>query len=163
MQLQIIFITLVMSVTAFAQEQTQVLPMRERAEVIDRVLDDKLKNTLPVLMRREGFDMWVVISREYNEDPIIETLLPATWLAARRRTILVMFDPGSGQEIEALAVARYDVGTTFKRAWDREEQPDQWQALSEVIVARNPQKIGVNFSDHWGLVRWNFGYRSART
>lgn len=151
MQLQIIFITLVMSVTAFAQEQTQVLPMRERAEVIDRVLDDKLKNTLPVLMRREGFDMWVVISREYNEDPIIETLLPATWLAARRRTILVMFDPGSGQEIEALAVARYDVGTTFKRAWDREEQPDQWQALSEVIIARNPQKIGVNFSDHWGL------------
>src|SRR5210317_307921 len=98
MKLQIIFITLVISVTTFAQEQTQILPLRERAEVIDRVLDDKLKNTLPVLMRREGFDMWVVISREYNEDPIIETLLPATWLAARRRTLLVMFDPGSGQE-----------------------------------------------------------------
>ncbi|MFC1701896.1 M24 family metallopeptidase [Pseudomonadota bacterium] len=151
MKLQIIFITLVISVTTFAQEQTQILPLRERAEVIDRVLDDKLKNTLPVLMRREGFDMWVVISREYNEDPIIETLLPATWLAARRRTILVMFDPGSGQEIEALAVARYDVGTTFKRAWDIEQQPDQWQALSEMIVARKPQKIGVNYSDHWGL------------
>ena len=78
-------------------------------------------------MRREGLDMWVVISREYNEDPIIRTLLPATWLAARRRTILVMYDPGPGRQIETLAVARYDVGTVFKRAWDPEKQPDQWQ------------------------------------
>lgn len=125
--------------------------MQERAVVIDRLLEDKLKTTLPGLMRREGFDMWVVMSREYNEDPIIKTLLPATWLAARRRTILVMFDPGPDKEIETLAVARYDVGTAFKRAWDPEEQPDQWKRLAEIITERQPTKIGVNLSDHWGL------------
>ena len=146
-----LFIALLLSVNVFAQAQPEILSMRERAEVIDRVLEDKLKTTLPVLMTREGFDMWIVMSREYNEDPIIETLLPATWLAARRRTILVMFDPGSGQEIETLAVARYDVGTMFKRAWDPEQQPDQWQALAEIIIQRDPKKIAVNFSDHWGL------------
>jgi methionine aminopeptidase len=102
-------------------------------------------------MRREGFDMWVVISREYNEDPVIKTLLPATWLAARRRTILVMYDPGPGKEIETMAVARYDVGTAFKRAWDPEQQPDQWKRLAEIITERQPTKIGVNLSDHWGL------------
>jgi len=147
----IIFMTLLISVNALAEQQVRILPMRERAEVIDRILEDKLKTTLPVLLRREGFDMWIVMSREYNEDPIIETLLPATWLAARRRTILVMFDPGPGQEIETLAVARYAVGTAFKRAWDPEQQADQWQALAEIIVKRDPQKIGVNFSDNWGL------------
>ena len=42
--------------------------------------------------------MWVVISREYNEDPVIKTLLPAEWLAARRRTILVFFDREEGIE-----------------------------------------------------------------
>lgn len=151
MKISLIVSLLLFSVTVFASERPQVLSMQERAVVIDRLLEDKLKNTLPGLMRREGFDMWIVMSREYNEDPIIETLLPATWLAARRRTILVMYDPGVAQEIETLAVARYDVGTVFKRAWDPEQQPDQWKRLAEIISERDPQKIGVNFSDHWGL------------
>jgi len=150
-KLHVIFISLVISATAVAQEQTRVLSMQERAGLIDRLLEDKLTNTLPGLMRREGFDMWIVMSREYNEDPIIRTLLPSTWLAARRRTILLMFDPGAGQEIETLAVARYDVGTVFKRAWDPEQQPDQWKRLAEIIAERKPQKIGINMSDHWGL------------
>lgn len=150
MKIHIALMTLLICVNAFAQS-TEILSMRDRASVIDGLLEDKLKNTLPGLMRREGFDMWVVISREYNEDPIIRTLLPATWLAARRRTILVMYDPGPGKEIETLAVARYDVGTVFKRAWDPETQADQWQRLSEIIVERQPKKIGVNLSEHWGL------------
>lgn len=36
--------------------------------------------------------MWVIISREYNEDPVLKTMLPATWLSARRRTILVFYN-----------------------------------------------------------------------
>lgn len=151
MKINIIFFTLLISATVFAGDQSRVLSMQERAEVIDRLLEDKLKTTLPELMRREGFDMWIVMSREYNEDPVIKTMLPATWLAARRRTILVMFDPGAGEEIETLAVARYDVGTVFKRAWEPEQQAEQWKRLSEIIVERDPQKIGVNISDHWGL------------
>jgi len=150
MKFNLVLVTLMISVNAFAQP-AEVLSMRDRAVVIDNLLEEKLKNTLPGLMRREGFDMWVVMSREYNEDPIINTLLPATWLAARRRTILVMYDPGPGKEIETLAVARYDVGTAFKRAWDPEQQPDQWKRLAEIIDERQPKKIGVNLSDHWGL------------
>lgn len=151
MKLTAIIFSLMMSATGLANEQYPVLPMKDRAEIIDQLLEDKLKNTLPVLMRREGIDMWVVMSREYNEDPIIKTLLPATWLAARRRTILVMYDPGEGRKIETLAVARYDVGKVFKRAWDPEQQADQWQRLKDIIAERDPQKIAVNFSDHWGL------------
>jgi Xaa-Pro aminopeptidase len=101
-------------------------------------------------MRREGFDMWVVISSEYNEDPVIRTFLPATWFAARRTTMLVMFDRGTDKEIECLAVSRYDVGKIFKRAWDPDSQPDQWAQLAKLIDERNPKKIGVNFSDHYG-------------
>jgi Xaa-Pro aminopeptidase len=127
-----------------------ILSQRDQARVIDEVLDDRLKNLLPSLMRREGFDMWVVISREYNEDPVIETLLPATWLAARRTTMLVMYDPGAGKEMEYLAVARYDVGKIFKRAWDPEHQPDQWAQLAKIIRERNPKKIGINKAEHYG-------------
>jgi Xaa-Pro aminopeptidase len=128
-----------------------VLSMRDRAAVIDLNLDQRLTEVLPALMRREGIDMWIVAAREYNEDPVIRTMLPATWLAARRRTILVLFDPGPGTEIELLAVARYPVGSRFQASWDPESEPDQWAALSGVIAERSPRKIGLNTSTVFAL------------
>lgn len=136
--------------TSFGQYPV-ILSQRDQARVIDELLEDRLRNVLPDLMRNTGIDMWVVISREYNEDPVIETLLPATWFAARRTTMLVMFDKGPGAGIEYLAVARYDVGKVFKRAWDPEAQPDQWLQLAKIIEERNPKKIAVNKSTHVGL------------
>jgi Xaa-Pro aminopeptidase len=127
-----------------------ILSQRDQARVIDDLLDDRLRNLLPQLMRREGIDMWIVISREYNEDPIIETLLPATWMAARRTTMLVMFDRGADKEMEYLAVSRYDVGKLFKRAWDPDHQPDQWGQLAKIIEEKNPKKVGINKASHWG-------------
>ncbi|MFT4604077.1 MAG: hypothetical protein ACI9W4_000797 [Rhodothermales bacterium] len=126
-----------------------VLDMRERAEVIDQLLEDRLRTVVPMLMRRAGIDMWVIAAREYNEDPVIETMLPATWLAARRRTILVLFDDGT--TVEGLAVARYAVGPLFQAAWNPEEQPDQWQALADLVAERNPTRIAVNVSDTFAL------------
>lgn len=143
-----LFLFILLSSTVAAQYPA-ILSQREQATVIDELLDDRLRTVLPGLMKRTGIDMWVVISREYNEDPVIETLLPATWFAARRTTMLVVFDKGS--ELEYLAVARYDVGKIFKRAWDPEAQPDQWAQLAKIIEERNPKKIGVNKSEHVGL------------
>jgi Xaa-Pro aminopeptidase len=125
-----------------------ILSQREQAAVIDELLEDRLRSVLPALMRREGFDMWVIISREYNEDPVIKTLLPATWFAARRTTMLVVYD--NGTETEYLAVARYDVGKIFKRAWDPDTNPDQWAQLGKIISEHNPKKIGVNKAPAYG-------------
>lgn len=141
-------------VTQLAQAQidpSYILSMKERAETINYLLEDKVEHYLPEIMRREGLDMWVVISREYNEDPVIKTLLPAEWLAARRRTILIFFDKGGEEGIETLAVSRYDVGSIFKSAWNKEEQPDQWARLAEIIAERDPKKIGVNKSKYFGI------------
>ncbi|UZR94415.1 M24 family metallopeptidase [Chondrinema litorale] len=126
-----------------------ILSMRDRAKIQDDLLEDKIRSVLPTLMDRAGIDMWVITAREYNEDPVIETMLPATWLAARRRTILVLYKPKGTEEIEALAIARYDVGTVFKKSWDKESQPDQWKALLQIIEERNPEKIGINKSEHF--------------
>ncbi len=147
----IIGLGLFFATNIIAQNTPVILSMKERARVIDELLEDKIETVLPQIMRREGLDMWIVISREYNEDPVIKTLLPATWHAARRRTILVMYDQGEGKGVEKLAVARYDVGTNFKKAWNPEEQPDQWERLAEIIKERDPKKIGVNKSKHFGL------------
>mgnify|MGYP001806364818 CR=1 FL=1 len=150
MKYKLLFILVLLVQTTFAQYPV-ILSQREQARVIDELLEDRLRNVLPGLMRNTGIDMWVVISREYNEDPVIETLLPATWFAARRTTMLVVFDKGNGAELEYLAVARYDVGKVFKRAWDPDAQPDQWLQLAKIIEERNPKKIAVNKSVHVGL------------
>ena len=126
-----------------------ILPMKERAKIIDDILKDKVETILPDIMRKNDLDMWVIIAREYNEDPIIKTMLPSTWLNARRRTILVIYDRGPEEGLETLAVARYDVGEVFKKAWDKEAQPDQW--ARQIIDERNPKNIGINQSEHWQL------------
>ncbi len=136
---------------AFAQTPYPlILDERERAQVINEVLEDRFNNLLPQLMRREGIDMWILISREYNEDPVMKTMLPAEWLSARRRTVMVFYDGGPGTEIEKLAIARYDIGL-LKAQWDLNVYPDQWEALLEVIKARNPKKIAINTSRTYAL------------
>ena len=122
-----------------------VLPLRERAEVIDHWLERRLETVAPEIMRREEVDLWIVAAREYNEDPVIETMLPSTYMAARRRTVLILHDRGPGQTLERLAVARYDIGP-FPRAWDPDEEPDQWGRVAEIIAERDPERISVNRS-----------------
>ncbi|WP_350288708.1 M24 family metallopeptidase [uncultured Croceitalea sp.] len=127
----------------------QILPENERARVVDEILEDRFNNLLPNLMDKTGIDMWILISREYNEDPVLRTMLPAKWLNARRRTILVFYRDKKNNTIDKLAVARYNVGKSINSAWDKEKEPNQWKRLMELIEERSPSKIGLNFSqDH---------------
>lgn len=130
---------------------TQILHVRERAAVIDDILTERFDTLLPQLMDRSEIDMWVLISREYNEDPVLKTMLPATWLNARRRTILVFYRNQQANTIQKLAIARYNVGKNITSAWDKEKQPDQWKALTNIIKKYNPKKIGLNYSNDFGL------------
>ncbi|WP_372945814.1 M24 family metallopeptidase [Muriicola sp.] len=126
-----------------------ILHEKERAAVIDEILDERFNNLLPELMDKTGIDMWILISREYNEDPVLRTMLPATWLNARRRTMLVFYRDAQNNRIEKLAVARYNVGKNIVSAWDKEKEPDQWKRLMAIINKRDPKRIGLNFSkDH---------------
>jgi len=138
---------------SFAQNPyfPKTLNMRERAEVVNSWLEERVKTILPEIMRRAEIDMWVIIAREYNEDPVIKTLLPATWQSARRTTMLVAYDPGEGKPLETFGISRYNTGDLFKTMWDKDTQPNQWQALAAIITEKNPQKIGINKSKTFAL------------
>ena len=125
----------------------QILSLREQATLTNEILADRFSNLLPSLMERENIDMWVIISREYNEDPILKTMLPAEWLSARRRTILVFYHDSTKKINEQLAIARYNVGNQIKASWDMKKFPDQWDALIDLINARDPHKIALNYSN----------------
>ncbi|WP_448518134.1 M24 family metallopeptidase [Rhodoflexus sp.] len=125
----------------------RILSLQERAAVRDRLLEDRLTNLLPGLMRENGVDLWLLIAEEYNEDPVMRTMLPSTWISARRKTILFIYDRGQAQGLELLAVARYNVGNLFKAAWNPEQEPDQWKRLIQLIEERNPKRIALNYSE----------------
>jgi len=129
---------------------SQVLTIKEQSKIIDDNLTDRINNLLPKLMEINNIDMWVMITREYNEDPIIKTLLPSTWLNARRRTILVFYYNAKERNYKKLAIARYKFGTEIESGWDPEKFSNQWEALNNIIETYNPQKIALNISDSFG-------------
>jgi Xaa-Pro aminopeptidase len=105
-------------------------------------------------MDRAGIDLWLVIGREYNEDPVLATLLPATWLSARRRTILVLHRSDDG--VTAAAVSPYAVGQ-FLPAWSPAERPglsaeqSQWAAVRRIVEQADPRRIGIDVSPSFAL------------
>jgi Xaa-Pro aminopeptidase len=152
---------LLLSIFLFQISQSQILSEREQSRVVDEILQERFNVLLPTLMERTGIDMWVIISREYNEDPVLKTMLPSTWLSARRTTILVFFNDTKKKQLEKLAIARYNVGESIKASWDMQKFPDQWDALADIIKTRNPQKIGINTSESFahadGLDHTHYG------
>lgn len=140
------------SITMSDQERVRpdlpaILPMRERAAVIDEILSERIETVVPSIMREQGIDMWVLMAREYFEEPVIATMLDAKSMSARRRTILIFFDPGDGQPIERLTVSRYGLGNLFAAAWDPATQPDQWKAVADIVKDRDPKRIAINTSN----------------
>lgn len=130
--------------------QAQVLSVKEQAVTINEVLTDRIENLLPKLMDEAKIDCWLIISREYNEDPILKTFLPAEWLSARRTTMLVFYRDKKNESIHSYAIARYQVGKSIQAAWNPEKEPNQWKALSKLIDSLNPNQIALNTSKDYG-------------
>ena len=119
-----------------------------RPDIQNRLLEARLDALLPTLMRETGVDMWLVIAREYNDDPVFLSLVPKPRFTARRTTMLVFFDRGD-EGVERLTVSRYPLGAMYEAAWEGGDLDAQWQRLAEVIAERDPQTIAVNTSDTW--------------
>jgi len=124
-----------------------VLTHREQAVVQQRWIEDRFKTLLPTLMRREGIDMWVVVSREYNDDPVFRSMSPVTTYSSRRRTILVFFDRGGDKGVEHLSIGRFDYDKLF--TLERTDNDGQWAGLKKVVESRDPKVIGVDISEQY--------------
>ncbi len=124
----------------------KILPLRQQAEVINGWLKKRLEVLLPRLMEREKFDMWIVVGREYNEDPVMMSLLPAQMLSARRRTILI-FSLKEDKTLEAICLMRPSpVMAEFYQGIVTDANTDQYQLLGEIVREKDPQSIGINVS-----------------
>lgn len=118
--------------------------LRQSAARRDALTLKRFEGLLPSLMDEHEIDCWLVTSREYADDAIMMTMLPADWFSSRRRSILVFFRTQDG--VDRVSTALYDMGEFFVASWDPEKESDQWEALASLLAVRNPDRIGINIS-----------------
>jgi len=121
-----------------------ILPLRRRVEVQNRWLQERLERVLPEIMAREGFDMWIVSARQFNEDPVIMTLLPQPMMFAQRRTVLVFSLQRDGH-LERVILSKRGLGKMYQQVW-YSDCDDAYACLRKFVYERNPQSIGINVS-----------------
>jgi len=136
-----------------AQTPPKPLPsLREQAAIRQEWLKVRLERVLPPLMRKHGVQMWLVICREYDEDPVFYSLVSPTVFAARRRTIYVFFDRGEEKGIERVALGGGSNGGLYTVYRDPEVEnrelwgQGQWALLRKLIEERNPATIAIDIS-----------------
>jgi len=131
-----------------------ILPQRQQAEVINRILASRLDTILPLAMREAGLDMWLIICQEDDFDPVFTTLIPMdTWCPILQ--ILIFYDRGPDQGVERINLSMTETGDLYEKPWKdpREHYKDQWPLLKQIIQERNPKRIGINI----GSVEWAAG------
>jgi len=97
-------------------EFPRVLPMRERAEVVYRILKDRLETVLPTAMREAGLDMWLIICQEDDLDPVYRTMIPMdTWCPILQ--MLVFYDRGPGEGVERINLSFTDTKDLYDQPW----------------------------------------------
>ena len=124
-----------------------VLTHRRQAPIVRARIVKRFETLLPELMRREGIDMWIIVTREYNSDPVFASMAPLTTYSSRRRTILVFHDRGEGRGVERLSVGRFDYDGLFDVVPTHNDA--QYEGLRDVVEARDPRTIGINTSQYW--------------
>lgn len=133
-----------------AKDCKNILPEKNREQLMNEWLKWRLDNIVPQLMRRAGIDMWLVINREYNEDPVYLSLVPRPTMYARRTSILLFHDLGPEKEVERLSGSYYGMEGWYKGTWV-DKKKKQFESLAEVIKLLNPKRIGINMSENWAF------------
>lgn len=129
----------------------RVLPMRERAEMIYRNLKDRLETILPLAMRENGIDCWLIVCQEDNPDPVFASMLPLdTWTPILQ--IFAFFDRGEAG-IERLNISGAPTRDLYERPYLGQLEDEQWATLLRFLEERNPQRIGLNI----GRIAWAAG------
>ena len=129
-----------------------VLPMRQRAEVTNRLLRQRLETILPAAMREAGLDMWLILCQEDDLDPVYTTLTPMdTWHPILQA--LVFYDRGADAGVERINISGTNTHDLYDRPYRGQLEREQWPLLCKIVEERDPQRIGINI----GSTQWAAG------
>ena len=123
--------------------------VRTQANLKRNIVQKKLNDVLPGAMRTHGIDMWIVIDRENNEDPLHDEI---GGRYSGVRGAYIFFDRGS-QGIEKLFIGSHEEPSTAipPHVYDTltyygYSKDGLTPIIRKLVHERQPRKIGINQS-----------------
>ncbi len=119
--------------------------VREQHKIFDEILKDRIDNLMPKLLLETGIDMWIIVCREYNEDPIYKTITPALVRNATRMSAFA-FTLIDGK-YEALSFSRPNpMLMNFYKQEYRHGEETQFEGIARAVSERKPKNIALNIN-----------------
>ena len=129
----------------------KVLSVKEQSELVTEAVRERLDTILPTAMDEAGLDVWIILCQEDDLDPIYRTMVPMDcWSPILQMIIFV--DEGRGR-IKRYNISMTDTKDLYDRPYSGPLEENQWVALVDLVVRRNPETIGVNI----GSIKWAAG------
>ena len=102
----------------------------------------KKKHVLPMIMREQGVDMWIISNDEeplyrqasYSEHPVYLSLLPAN----HEGMVLPSKYARSGMDVPKILIF-YDTGKEIEFI-----EPKDYEEITEIVKKRDPKKIAIS-------------------
>lgn len=121
------------------QDIENILPMRQRVQIMENFWKWKRDNVLPAVMKEQGVDLWIIRNNEAdlyynNEGPVFTSLLPAN---REGMTLPSQFAPPGSQRIPAFLFF-YDTGDSIEYI-----EPQTYEDITELLQTRNPKKVAI--------------------
>ncbi len=133
-----------------AQRGPQVLPVREQAAVINRLLERRLDEIIPAIMRDSEIDCWLILCQEDDLDPVYATMIPMdTWCPILQ--MLAFFK--HGDTVERFNISGTNTHALYQRPYAGQIETEQWPILIDLIETHDPARIGINI----GSIQWAAG------
>lgn len=126
----------------------KVRTLKEQHRVLDEILKEKLNDLVGPLMEECNIDLWLIPSKEYNEDPIFKKLTPSGYPTARRLTILALHQSNGKLTPYSVSLRDHSLDEFYQPSWERDKE-DQFQALLHLFERLDPKTIGLNYSSDY--------------
>jgi hypothetical protein len=131
--------------------QTRVQSDLVDEDVMNLIRNEKFDLVLPQIMRNNQIDMWIHVMRAGDPDPLADDL-------GSESGVFIFTDRG-GDRIERAVLGFSSESIAESGAYDIFEAEDElaegeagWESvIGKFVAERNPQRIGVNFSERYAV------------
>lgn len=137
MKLLFTILILITSTTSYSQEAMR------RWRKMNQVRNDKFDLILPEVMRENNIDMWIIMNREGNLDPLYSDMGEG-YVGG---TGYYIFTDQGGDRIERAALGIDGYLLREGGAYDYFGSTDEFK---DFVSTRNPERIGLNISKNFG-------------
>lgn len=117
----------------------EIKSIKEQYKVKDICLKERLDVIVPEVMKQSESDAWIVASKEYHEDLVFDSLTPASYLTARRITMLVFIKTNDEVKRFSLSMPDPALNHYYPQYWKFGEE-EQMDALNSLFDEYDPQK-----------------------